>query len=69
MRRKYNFGRLYKQVIIDGHPIYIAYFDDLTDAQLQEHFNAALNREDYEYLDELKAEAQKRNIILKTKKV
>ena len=41
--------------------------DDLTDKELQRHFTAAIESEDYDYADAIKAEAESRHITLKVK--
>ena len=64
MPRKYSYSIIYKNINVEGFLVTVIVTDDLTDEELAEHFVTALNKEEYEYCDALRAEAARRNIKL-----
>lgn len=61
MERKYPHSKLYKFVEVDSGlfvPVYL--FDDLSNLQIQEHFQEAVEKQDFEYAEECAAEARLR---------
>lgn len=68
MDRKFRLSK--KSVVIEvaGSHMLMYVFSDLTTEDLQRQFNHYHEKEDYEYLDEIKAEARLRGIKLKSKK-
>lgn len=65
--RKHRYSTRYKVIEVDGHQIMIYVVDDLDDELLQEHFKMALDKEDFEYFEAIRAEAMHRNLRLKVK--
>lgn len=60
----------FSQVLVEhklptGHIIYMPYVEDLSNEHLQEAFVYWLDRQDYEYLSHLSAEATRRGFKLK----
>lgn len=67
MERKYPHSQLYKFVELDSGilvPVYL--FHDLSNSQIQEHFQEAIEKQDFEYAEECAAEARLRgfNVVL-----
>lgn len=65
--RKSKYSIRFTTITVDGHPVIVYVVDDLDDELLNEHFNLALDREDYEYCEALQAEAMSRNLKIKVK--
>lgn len=66
--RKFRLSQLSVLKEVAGSYILMYVFSDLTDAELQEQLRYFLIKEDYEYCEAIKAEAQLRGIKLKTPK-
>lgn len=64
--RKYPMSIRYAVVEVAGTQVVITITDDLSDELLQQHFDKALDEEDYEYCQALRAEADKRNYKLES---
>lgn len=65
-RHHSHFSQLFvEKKLPGGATIFIPYVADLSDEQLQEAFEYWLDREDYEYMQHLSAEASHRGIALK----
>jgi hypothetical protein len=67
MNRKYPYSKLYKFVEIDSGlfvPVYL--FEDLSNSEVQNHFQDAVDKQDFEYAEECAAEARLRgfNVVL-----
>jgi len=61
MERKYPYSQLYKFVELDCGilvPVYL--FEDLSNEQVQQHFQDAVDKQDFEYAEECAAEARLR---------
>jgi hypothetical protein len=62
---------IYSQLFVEkklptGHVIYIPYVEDLSDEELQLSYDRYVDSEDYEYCQALAAEANKRNLKLRS---
>jgi len=62
--RKYKHSKYFIQRTVEGFTYFEAYFNDLEDEDLQMHYNNAMAAEDFEYAQEVWAEAKKRNLNL-----
>lgn len=62
--RRFPLSQLLKVKTVGGQQIMVYVFEDLTNDMLQDQFRHYLEREDYDYLTELKAEADLRGIRL-----
>lgn len=67
-QRKYKLSQLWTAVEVSGIMVQMYQFNDLSDQDLQAQHEYYFEREDYEYLAQIKAEADSRNIILKNPK-
>lgn len=64
-QRKNKLAKLWTTMPVGDQQVQVHVFKDLTDQDLQEQFTFYHEREDWEYLAELKAEADSRGIVLK----
>lgn len=64
--RTNRMSQLYRAVDVEGHTILMAVLDDLTDEELRAQYRHYLATEDYDYLTEIKAEADHRGIVLRS---
>lgn len=60
--RKNPMAIRYKVIDVEGHKVVIHVVDDIEDEYLQKHFDNALARNDFEYCQAIKIEADKRKI-------
>ena len=64
VKRRYWFSKKYEIKDVEGHLVTMAVFRDLSDEDLKKQYRYFIERDDFEYLYELKAEADMRGISL-----
>jgi hypothetical protein len=68
MKRKYRLSKMYTFVDVAGNKILMPVFSDLSDEDLRTQFNFYLEREDFEYMEQVVGEAALRGIRFEIKK-
>lgn len=68
MTRKYKISKLFHLVKVADDYMLMPLFDDLTDKELRKQFDYYLEREDFDYLEQIVGEATLRGIKFEVKK-